>query len=509
MRRAWSTASVRPRKTPPKNKARSSGLRSPAIWWGFLLLRRDGLRLWAKAHIFRAMRYVLLILCLVAGQAWADTRVPQSQAEVTLSFAPLVKQAAPAVVNIYAKRVTQVRRRSLFADDPFFRDFFEGFDRPKSRVQNSLGSGVILSRGGIVVSNYHVVGMATDIRVVLNDRREFSARVLLGDEASDLAILQLEGAEDLPFLTLRNSDSVEVGELVLAIGNPFGVGQTVSSGIVSGLARSGGARGSGRGYFIQTDAPINPGNSGGALVDINGRLIGVNTRILTRSGGSNGIGFAIPADLVGAFVKQAAAGNSAFQRPWAGLSGQALDSTMADSLGLDTPEGILISGVHPLSPFAEDFQPGDVIAEVDGVPVNAPPEMIYRMAVRGEGETLRVVRVRQGRRLGLNVRLIAAPDTPDRAEITLPEGSYLPGLTLWRINPAVADELGLPMSAEGIVVADVGTLGARAGLRRGDVILSIARRRVDSPDEAAALLAPRGRKAVNVQRGNQRVLLRF
>lgn len=459
-------------------------------------------------HIFRAMRYLFLILCFVAGQALADTRVPQNAAEVSLSFAPLVKDAAPAVVNIYAKRVTEVRRRSLFADDPFFRDFFE-FDRPRQRVQNSLGSGVILSRTGIVVSNYHVVGMATDIRVVLNDRREFSARVLLGDEASDLAILQLEGADDLPFLDLRESDTVEVGELVLAIGNPFGVGQTVSSGIVSGLARSGGAGGAGRGYFIQTDAPINPGNSGGALIDVAGRLIGVNTRILTRSGGSNGIGFAIPADLVGAFVKQAKAGNTRFQRPWAGLSGQALDSAMAESLGLDTPEGILISGVHPRSPFAADFQPGDVIAEVGGVPVNAPPEMIYRMALRGEGETLRVVRLRQGRRLGLNVRMIAAPDVPERAEITLPEGSYLPGLTLWRINPAVADELGLPMTAEGIVIADLGAVGGRAGLRVGDIIQAVSRQRVESPDEAAALLAARGRKVVVVQRGNSRVQLRF
>ena len=445
----------------------------------------------------------------MAGAALAQTRVPQSPLEISLSFAPLVKEAAPAVVNIYAKRVTEVRRRSLFSDDPFFRDFFEGFDRPRQRVQNSLGSGVILSRDGIVVSNYHVVGMATDIRVVLNDRREYAARVLLGDRESDLAILQLEEAADLPHLTLRDSDTVEVGELVLAIGNPFGVGQTVSSGIVSGLARSGGASGAGRGYFVQTDAPINPGNSGGALVDVAGRLIGINTRILTRSGGSNGIGFAIPADLVAAFVTQAEAGRTEFQRPWAGLSGQALDGATAESLGLDVPEGILISGVHPLSPFAEDFQVGDVIASVDGALVNSPPEMMYRMAIRGEGASLRVVRVRDGRRLGLNVRMISPPDEPPRAEVVLPEGSYLPGLTLWQINPAVAADLNLPTTAEGVVVAEVGALGARAGLRRGDVLQAVSRKRVETPAEAAALLTPRGRKSVTLQRGGQRVLLRF
>ncbi|MBT31166.1 MAG: serine protease, partial [Thalassobius sp.] len=217
--------------------------------------------------------------------------------EIQLGFAPLVKQAAPAVVNIYAKRIV-AERSSPFQNDPFFRQFFGNLGQPRQRVQNSLGSGVILSGDGIVVTNYHVVGEATEIRVVLTDRREFDAQVMLSDQESDLAVLQLEGAEDMPHLTLRDSDRVEVGELVLAIGNPFGVGQTVSSGIVSGLARSGAAVGSARGYFLQTDAAINPGNSGGALIDVNGRLIGVNTRILTRSGGSNGIGFAIPANLV-------------------------------------------------------------------------------------------------------------------------------------------------------------------------------------------------------------------
>ena len=238
---------------------------------------------------------------LFAG-AGASEQVPQSQAQIQLTFVPVVKQAAPAVVNIYAK-IIRPGRASPFQGDPFFERFFRDSFRERPRVQNSLGSGVILSPDGLIVSNYHVVGEATDIRVVLADRREFDARVLLGDAESDLAILQLEDAEELPYLPLRDVDTVEVGELVLAIGNPFGVGQTVSSGIVSGLARSGTANRGGRGYFIQTDAPINPGNSGGALVDVSGKLIGVNTSILTRSGGSNGIGFAIPADLVAAFVK--------------------------------------------------------------------------------------------------------------------------------------------------------------------------------------------------------------
>ena len=233
----------------------------------------------------RQFSSALLALALATAPlapATAEGLIPRSRGEIALSFAPVVKAATPAVVNIYAKRVVTTRQ-SPFANDPFFREFFQNFGPARPQVQNSLGSGVILSGDGIVVSNYHVVGQADDIRVVLNDRREFTARVLLADAESDLAILQIEGApKKMAHLNLRDSDDVEVGELVLAIGNPFGVGQTVSSGIVSGLARSGAAMGNGRGYFIQTDAPINPGNSGGALVDMNGDLIEVFTPI--RSG---------------------------------------------------------------------------------------------------------------------------------------------------------------------------------------------------------------------------------
>ena len=280
--------------------------------------------------------------------AWAETRVPQSQAEIALGFAPVVKKSAPAVVNIYAKIVRQGQARSPFAGDPFFDEFFRGLTQPRPRVQNSLGSGVILSADGLVVSNYHVVGMATGIRVVTNERREYRAEVILADKDSDLALLRLEGAEDLPFLHLRDSDRVEVGELALAIGNPFGVGQTVSSGIISGLARTGSGGGQGFGYFIQTDAPINPGNSGGALIDIHGHLIGINTRILSRSGGSNGIGFAIPANLVTEFLRQAEVGTEEFQRPWAGMSGQSVDYDLAEALGLERADGMLISELHAL-----------------------------------------------------------------------------------------------------------------------------------------------------------------
>ena len=464
----------------------------------------------AGLRISEGMKYFALILSIMAAPLTAQ-QVPQSAAEVQLSFVPVVKQVAPAVVNIYAKVVREVQRTPL-QSDPFFERFFRDPNADhKPRVQNSLGSGVILSPDGIVVSNFHVVGMATDIRVVLTDRREFSARVLLGDEESDLAILKIDALDALPFLGLRASDDVEVGELALAIGNPFGVGQTVSSGIVSGLARSGGSGGSGRGYYIQTDAPINPGNSGGALVDMAGQLIGVNTSILTRSGGSNGIGFAIPADLVAAFVTQAEQGRGEFGKPWAGINGQQLDTDMAATLGFDRSGGIIISGLHAVSPFLEaGLMVGDVIQTVGGQPVNSPSEMIYRMSVAGVETTVEVSYSRDGDDRLAQVPLIAAPEIPPRDAVILGTGSLFPELALVQINPAVLAELNLPLGIEGIAVMSVGRFAARVGLRSGDVILSINGTELSAPADAADLLSGKVRRIeMIVQRGAQRVALTF
>lgn len=455
------------------------------------------------------IRILCVAFLVLAGPAQAEVRVPQSQAEIRMGFVPVVREVAPAVVNIYARRVV-ASRASPFAGDPFFGRFFEEFGAVRPRVQNSLGSGVILSQDGIVVSNYHVVGEATDIRVVLNDRREYDAHVMLADEESDLAVLRLEDAPELPALDLRDSDSVEVGELVLAIGNPFGVGQTVSSGIVSGLARSGAALGNARGYFIQTDAPINPGNSGGALVDIDGRLIGINTAILSRSGGSNGIGFAIPAALVAQVVEQARAGKTRFERPWAGLGGQPVTPDMAEGLGLDRPDGIVISQVHPSSSFADALRPGDVIGAVDGQPVNSPAEMVYRMSLRGIGNTAVITRLRDGEETEIEVPMIAAPDQPPRNRIETGPRAAIPRMILSTINPAVIDAFGLPLTAAGVIVEDPGPLGARAGLRAGDILRAV--NGTETPDSAAAAdaLERAGRAlAIEVERDGRRLLMRF
>ncbi len=459
-------------------------------------------------RVFHVLAVALLALPANA-QTDSEPRVPTSRAEIGLSFVPVVKQATPAVVNIYARRIVQARR-SPFQDDPFFGELFRDFGNARPRVQNSLGSGVIVSADGYVVSNYHVVGQADDIRVVLNDRREYTARVLIGDEASDLAILKID-AVDMPYLPLRDSGTVEVGELVLAIGNPFGVGQTVSSGIVSGLARSGTATGNGRGYFIQTDAPINPGNSGGALIDIAGRMIGINTSILTRSGGSNGIGFAIPAALVAAFLEQARDGKTAFERPWAGALGQPVDADLSEGLGMLRPEGVIITALHRASPLAEaGLAVGDVVIEVAGQPVNTPEEMLFHMSVQGLGETVEMVYLHEAARVQADVTLIAPPDDPPRDTHVLGNREVLGGLEVARINPAVTAELGLPLNKDGIVVMTPGRLGQRVGLRPGDIIRRVDRIVLETPaDLGPALLQAAPNVLLDVERGGRRVILRF
>ena len=459
------------------------------------------------------MRLAVLIAFCAAliwgGPVRAET-VPNTFAEVHLSFAPVVREAAPAVVNIYAQRIV-AQRSSPFADDPFFGDLFRNFGQVTPRVQNALGSGVILSDDGIVVSNFHVVGNATEIRVVLNDRREYDADIILTDEESDLAVLKLRGASGLPSLRFADSDAIEVGELVLAIGNPFGVGQTVSSGIISGLARSGIAVGSGRGYFIQTDAPINPGNSGGALVDMRGQLVGVNTAIISRSGASHGIGFAIPANLVAAVVKQAREGQTRFQRPWAGVTAQAVDAALADAFDQSVPEGVILLEMHPESPLAKaGLLRGDVVLSVDGEVVNSAPEMMFRLSVKGLGAQSELTFRRGDEVVRASIALIKAPDIPDRQARQVDGRTALRGLSVVQINPAVITEYNLAPEAEGILVTGLEDFAARTGLRRGDIVLSINGAAVATTDDVVRLAQEQTRNwLIEVRREGRRVALRF
>ena len=255
--------------------------------------------------------------------------VPDSKAAMEFSFAPLVKRVVPAVVNVYAQHVERARAAPLF-DDPLFQQFFGGSAVPRERVQRSLGSGVIVEPDGLVVTNYHVIDNASEVKVALADKREFEADIVLKDQRADLAVLRMKNVkETLATLALADPDDLQVGDLVLAIGDPFGVGQTVTSGIVSALARTN-VGVSNFQSFIQTDAAINPGNSGGALVDMQGRLAGINTAIFSRSGGSIGIGFAIPAAMVRVVVDSAKAGSDHVIRPWLGAALQGVTPEIAE-----------------------------------------------------------------------------------------------------------------------------------------------------------------------------------
>lgn len=451
---------------------------------------------------------LVLIVALLPALAQAETVIPTGRAQISLSFAPVVRKAAPAVVNIYTRKVV-AERISPFANDPLFSELFGGQVVP--RVRNALGSGVIVTPDGLVVSNYHVAGDADQIRVVLNDGRQFDATVILADQQTDIAILRLAGAQDLPTLPIGHTDDVEVGDLVLAIGNPFGIGQTVSSGIVSGLARTGMIADNPRGYFVQTDAAINPGNSGGALVDLSGRMVGINTAILSRSGGSIGIGFAIPADLVAQVLKQALAGETHFRKPWAGMKGQPVDADLAAALGLERPTGVVVSALHPASPFAAaGLRAGDVITAIDGHPVNAPAGLLYRMMVLGPGATADVTYQRAGRTYHVSVPMIDPPDFPARNARVIDENVPLNGLHVSTINPAVIVEQNLPMTAEGVVVTDAEGYAARLGFRPGDIILSINGMPIQTTADVVRASRSQVRKwRVTLMRDGQEFILTF
>src|SRR5208282_1286442 len=302
----------------------------------------------------RLIRLALaVVVALLGAPAFADTvqrAAPQSSAQLRLSFAPVVKKVSPAVVNVYASRVETMPQNPLF-DDPIFRRFFGGRESEDQRVQKALGSGVLVDPSGLVVTNYHVIENMTDVRVALADKREFDAEIVLRDPRTDLAVLRIKGGDNFPVLEMGDSDALEVGDFVIAIGDPFGVGETVTQGIVSALARTQ-IGSSDYGFFIQTDAAINPGNSGGALVDLDGKLVGINSMIYSQSGGSMGIGFAIPVNMVKGVVAAALHGGKTVKRPWLGATLQNVSKDIAENLGLERPTGALVVDVVEQGPAA-------------------------------------------------------------------------------------------------------------------------------------------------------------
>ena len=456
----------------------------------------------------------LSLVCVLAGAgllaaqpATAQQRVvPPSPEALRMSYAPIVQRVTPAVVTVSAAKT--VENRNPLMDDPFFRRFFGGGGPfGGSREQRSLGSGVIVDAGGLVVTNNHVIDGADQVKISLADKREFEVDVVLKDPRTDLAVLRIkDGKERFPVLDFSNSDELQVGDVVLAVGNPFGVGQTVTHGIVSGVARTQ-VGVSDYQFFIQTDAAINPGNSGGALVDMAGRMVGINTAIFSRSGGSQGVGFAIPANMVRVVVASARTGGTV-KRPWLGANLQAVTAELSREFDLKRPAGAVVTNITAGSPAARaGLKPGDVIVAVGEQPVDDPNAFNYRFVTHSLGGTVPLGVVRGGRETKIAVALETAPETP-RDEIVIQARSPFAGAKVANLSPALADELRLESSIEGVAVVEVteGTSAQNVGFQKGDVIVSVNNTKIAKTRdlEKAAQAGSRVWRVV-IQRGGQQI----
>ena len=421
-----------------------------------------------------------------------DRAVPKSRAEIAYSFAPVAKKAQPAVVNVFASRVERMPPNP-FLEDPIFRRFFGEGGMPGRNTAQSLGSGVIVDPSGLVVTNNHVIEGMTDVKVALADKREIAAKILLRDPRTDLAVLKLTEGGNFPTMELGDSDALEVGDLTLAIGNPFGVGQTVTQGIVSALSRTHVGI-SDYGFFIQTDAAINPGNSGGPLVDMNARVVGINSAIFSKSGGSVGIGFAIPVNMVKNVLAAAKGGGKTVKRPWLGATLQTLSKEIADGLGLDRPTGALLADVDAKGPAAEaGLKRGDVIISVDGQVADDPEAVGYRLGTRPLGGQATLGVLRAGKKLTAQVRLAQAPETPARDPVKLKGQSPFAGATVINISPAVIEEMSVQGAANGVVVAEIedGSFAQQFNLQRGDIVIAINDRKIETTRDLESAFSSR------------------
>jgi Do/DeqQ family serine protease len=453
-----------------------------------------------------ALAALLLVPSLLSPAAAQERRVPTSLNEVRLSYAPVVQRAAPTVVNVYAAKTVAAQNPLL--DDPIFRRFF-GAPGGEQQVQRSLGSGVMVDPSGLVVTNNHVIEGADQMKVSLSDKREFEAEMVLKDTRSDLAVLRLkhQGAERFPAIEFSDSDALQVGDVVLAIGNPFAVGQTVTHGIVSAVARTQVGITDYQ-FFIQTDAAINPGNSGGALVDLSGRLVGINTAIFSRSGGSQGIGFAIPANMVKVVVASAKGGGSAVKRPWLGARLQAVTPEIAESLGLKRPTGALVASLTAASPAARGgLRTGDLITTIDGQEVEDPNAFDYRFATKSLGGNAKVGVIRSGKETAVTVALEPLPDTP-HDELVIASRSPFQGAKISNLSPALADDMRLDPSTDGVVITAVtdGSPAQSLGFHRGDLVLTVNNQKIaKTRDLEKATSQPNRVWRITIMRGGQQM----
>ncbi|MDR1910373.1 MAG: Do family serine endopeptidase [Holosporales bacterium] len=463
-----------------------------------------------RTHLSKIASTTVLCLSLILSRAIqaedaGSIQVPQTQLGIAQSFSPVVKKSSPAVVNIYTKR--KVREVGSVLADPLFGSLFGPFSgvMPVERIQNALGSGVIVRADGLVVTNHHIVENSSEIRLVLHDGREVEAKIVVDDSKTDLALLKIQNAKGpFPYLDLRSIDTLEVGDLVLAIGNPFGLGQSVTLGIISALARTHVGEGRYR-YYIQTDAAINRGNSGGALISLDGKLVGVNTFILSASGGSQGLGFAIPADLIRQVISVADQGGKVI-RPWLGVKHAPVPQEVADALGMTRAQGTQIVAILKGSPAEKaGLQIGDVVTHIDERIIEDEQALIFRIGTKSVGDTIRLRIHRKGKQIELNVTLTAPADIPPRKLTTLKGPHPLNAVTICNINPAVMAELSAAIvDSEGVVVFSI-EKESTIDLAPGDILLKINDKKISSVSNVQeALKTAHPVWQFTIKRGNQK-----
>lgn len=420
------------------------------------------------------------------------------------SYAPIVERVAPAVVTIRSERRVRPAQQHPFMNDPFFRQFF-GDRLPRQEQapqrQEGLGSGVIVSPDGYILTNYHVVDGAEQIQVELNDRRVLGAKVIGSDQPSDLAVLKID-VNNLPVLPLGNSDAVRVGDVVLAVGNPLGIGQTVTSGIVSAKGRATGLGDGSFADFIQTDAAINRGNSGGALVNTQGELVGINSQILSPTGTSIGIGFAIPSNMAKGVMDQLLK-TGKVRRGQLGVIVQPVTSDLAQSLNLKEVRGVIVGTVQPGSAAeSAGIKQGDVITMLNGAPVNDSNELRNRIASAQPGTEVTLTVLRDGGERQVRAKLgeykAPAAEGDEESGAGGNSGSGKLGIAVEPLTAETARQLGLKAGAQGVVITDIDPAGAAAdaGLERGDVIEQVNRQPVRSQSDVAAAVSRSGARPV-------------
>ena len=427
-----------------------------------------------------ALILAAVLLALAVQAPLAGAQLVENQLR---SYADVAEVASPAVVNISTDKVVENMSNHPFMNDPFFRRFFEMPDdqnhRGGERIERSLGSGVVISADGYILTNSHVVENADKVKITFEGDREFDAEIVGTDPRTDVALLKID-AKGLPYVKIGDSDALRVGDQVMAIGNPFGVGQTVTLGIVSALGRSIGLID----YedLIQTDASINPGNSGGALVDMQGRLVGMNSAILSRSGGSQGIGFAIPSNMAKR-IADALKSDGEVARAYLGVLPQEVDQNVADYYGMDRPRGVIVTQVNADTPAEKSgLKEGDIILTVDGQEIRNPSMLRNVISLSSVGHEAELKILRDGKEKTVDVKLEKFPEPTTTARVNPHGGSSedrsLDGVTVRVLDERARSMTNLPEDIGGLLVVSVEptSTAAREGLAAGDVIQEVSRR---------------------------------